>query len=329
MVEVLRTPDERFEGLEDWAFPARYQNVTADDATVLRLHYVDEGPPDAEPVLLLHGNPSWSYIHRHMIAGLVERGHRVLALDLVGMGRSDKPADPGYYTMARHVDWVGQWLRAVDLHDVTLYCQDWGGIIGLCAVVEQPERFARIVASNTGLPAGEGVNAFMKAWIELSQSGPLDIAALMTAGTTRPLTAGELRAYEAPFPDPTYQAGARQFPLLIPIQPDNPGVVITRAAWDFYASWTRPFLTVMGSRDQVAYRPGSHRKLQRIVPGAAGLPHIVVHGANHFIQEDAPDRLVEAGSTRPGSITTGRVPMPNCSPTSTASPASGSPPLRR
>lgn len=292
MVEVLRTSDERFRGLADWPFEPHYLSVRSDDGASLRFHYVDEGPRDAAPVLLMHGNPTWSYLHRHMIAGLVARGHRVVAVDLMGMGRSDKPADPKYYTLARHVDWTNQWLTAMDLTDITLYCQDWGGIIGLCVARRQPDRFARIIASNTGLPAGEGVNEFMKRWLEHSQSGPLDVGRLVANGTTHKHSDDVRRAYEAPFPDPSYQAGAREFPLLIPIQPDNPGVTITRDAWDFYKTWTKPFLTVMGSLDQVAYKPGSHRKLQRVIPGTAGQPHEVIEGASHFIQDDAPHALV-------------------------------------
>jgi haloalkane dehalogenase len=293
-VDVLRTPDDRFADLEDWDFAPQYAEVRAADGTPLRLHFVDEGPRDAPPVLMLHGNPSWSYLHRHMITGLVARGHRAVALDLVGFGRSDKPTARTDYTLASHVDWLVQWLDGSGLTDITLYCQDWGGLAGLQLLPRRPDRFARIVASNTGIPSGEGVNEFMERWLAFSQSvDALPIGTLIANGTTRRLTPGELAAYEAPYPDGTYQAGALQFPLLIPIQPDNPGVPMCRATWEFLGTWTRPFLTVMGSEDGVAYKPGAHRKFQRVVPGAAGLDHVVIEGANHFIQEDAPDQLVE------------------------------------
>ncbi len=293
-MKVLRTPDERFEGLPGWDFEPRYRNVVADDGTDLRFHFVDEGPADAAPVLLLHGNPSWSYLHRTMIRGLVDRGHRVVALDLMGLGRSDKPADREAYTLASHVDWLSQWLVGEDLRDITFYCQDWGGLAGLHLLRLHPDRFTRVVASNTGIPVGEGVNRFMQQWLDFSQSvDELPIAALVDSGTTRALTDAEKAAYDAPYPDGTYQASPLQFPLLIPVQPDNPGVPMCQETWAFLETWTKPFLTVFGDQDAIAFKPGAHLKLQEKVPGAQGQPHRVIEGANHFIQEDAPDELVE------------------------------------
>jgi haloalkane dehalogenase len=293
-MRILRTPDDRFADLADWHFEPRYRIVSGADGIDLRFHFVDEGPRTAAPVLLLHGNPSWSYLHRHMINGLVALGHRVLAVDLMGLGRSDKPDQPAYYTLARHLDWMEQWLVGEDLHGVTLYCQDWGGTIGLCLVARQPERFARVIASNTGLPAGEGVNRFMQGWLDYSQSvDEMHVSKMVQGIMTHRLSPEEARAWDAPFPDGTYQASIKQFPLLIPLQADNPGVAITKAAWDFYASWTKPFLTVFGGLDPIAAKPGAHRKLQENIPGAAGQPHVMIDDANHFIQEDAPQQLVE------------------------------------
>jgi haloalkane dehalogenase len=293
-MNVLRTPDARFENLPDWPYAPNYVTVHAPDGTALRLHYVDEGPRDVAPILLMHGNPSWSYLHRHMISGLIGRGHRVLAVDLMGMGRSDKPAEKSEYTLARHVDWIGQFLVALDLQNITLYCQDWGGIIGLCAVADHGDRFARIIASNTGIPEGGGVNKFMQAWLDHSQSvDALDVSGLVGGLTSRPLTDDEAAAYDAPFPDGTYQASPKQFPLLIPLQADNPGVPQAKATWAFLESWHKPFLTVFGSLDPISTRPGSHLQLQRRVPGAAGLDHVMIEGANHFIQEDAHVQLVD------------------------------------
>ena len=293
-MDVLRTPDERFADLDGYDFTPHYAEVTAADGTPLRFHFVDEGPRDAAPVLMLHGNPTWSYLHRDMVRGLAARGHRSIALDLIGFGRSDKPAARSDYTLASHVDWLGQWLEGSGLTDITLYCQDWGGLAGLQLLPRQADRFARVIASNTGIPSGEGVNEFMQRWLEFSQSvEALPIAGLVNGGTGRDLTPGELAAYDAPFPDGSYQAGALQFPLLIPIQPDNPGVPMCRATWEFLAGWEKPFLTVMGSEDGVAYKPGAHRKFQRVVPGAAGLDHVVRAGAGPFIQADASDRLVD------------------------------------
>ena len=200
-MRVLQTPDVRFANLVDWPYRPRYRTITSDDGLELRYHFVDEGPPDASPVLLLHGNPSWSYLHRHMIQGLTERGHRVVALDLMGLGRSDKPDDPGYYTLTRHLDWMEQWLVDEDLHDVTLYCQDWGGTTGLCLVARQPDRFARIVASNTGLPSGEGVNKFMQDWLDYSQSvEEMHVSTMVRAITTHQFTDDEARGGMRPSP---------------------------------------------------------------------------------------------------------------------------------
>ncbi len=293
-MEVLRTPDERFEDLPDWDFAPHYRSVTAADGTELRFHFVDEGPRDAAPILLLHGNPSWSYLHRHMVRGLADLGHRVLALDLMGMGRSDKPAARSDYTLANHVDWMGQWLEGEDLAGVTLYCQDWGGLTGLQLLPDHGDRVDRVLASNTGIPVGEGVNRFMQQWLDFSQSvTELPIGSLVAGGTSRTLTPEEQAAYDAPFPDGTYQTSALQFPLLIPLQPDNPGVPQSKATWAYLATWEKPFLTVFGSEDAIAYKPGAHVRFQEVVPGAQGQPHEVIEGANHFIQEDASERLIE------------------------------------
>jgi haloalkane dehalogenase len=292
-VDVVRTPDERFDDLPDYAFAPHYREVEADDGTLLRFHFVDEGPRDAAPVLLLHGNPTWCYLYRHLIGPLVERGHRVVALDLMGMGRSDKPVDPDEYTLASHVDWMGRWLEAEDLADITLFCQDWGGILGLCLLPTRGGRFARVIASNTGLPEGRGMNSFMEDWLAFSQSvDMLPVGALVQGGSTRVLTPDEVAAYDAPSPDGSVQVSPKRFPVLIPLQPDNPGVPQALATWTFLESWTKPFLTVFGDRDAVAFKAGAHLVLQRRIPGAQGQPHLVLEGANHFIQEDAPAELV-------------------------------------
>ncbi len=294
-MEVLRTPEDRFDRLDGWTLEPRYREVRAADGTELRYHHVDEGPPDAAPILLLHGNPSWSYLYRMMIPGLVARGHRVIGLDLMGLGRSDKPTDPDVFTMDTHLDWMGQWLEAEDLRQATMFCQDWGGTLGLCLLADHGDRFDRVVAANTGLPEGEGVNEFMEQWLAFSQSvDVLPIADLVDGGTTRSLSADERAAYDAPIPDGTYQASPKRFPLLIPLQPDNPGVPRARAAWAALERWEKPFLTAFGSADAIAYRPGAHRRLQRRIPGAAGQAHVVFDGANHFLQEDVPAELVAA-----------------------------------
>jgi haloalkane dehalogenase len=293
-MEFLRTPDECFEHLDGYDFEPHYRAITTADGTSLRFHFVDEGPRDAAPVLLLHGNPSWSYLHRSMIRGLAARGHRVIALDLMGMGRSDKPTDKADYSLANHIDWMGQWLGAEGLTNITMYCQDWGGITGLNLLPSSGDRFARVIASNTGLPTGEGAGPAVDQWLAFVASvDALPISALIQGGTTRKLSAGELAAYNAPFPDGSYQASPLAFPFLIPVKPDNPGVPMCRDAWSYLATWTKPFLTVFGSEDQIAYKAGAHVRMQREIPGAANQHHIVIEGANHFIQEDASEQLVD------------------------------------
>lgn len=293
-MQVLRTPEERFADLAGWDFAPRYQEVSARDGTRLRYHFVDEGPRDAAPVLLLHGNPSWSYIHREMIRGLAAKGHRVVALDLMGLGRSDKPASPDDYTLADHVEWMRQWLEAVDLREITLYCQDWGGLAGLHLLPLFPDRFARVVASNTGVPVGEGASPLMQRWLAFSQSVPMIPCAQMIGSMVAGgLSEGAKRAYDAPYPDASYQAGVKKFPLLIPVQPDNPGVPMCKALWAFLETWQKPFLTVFGALDPIAAKPGAHLRFQERVPGAKGQPHVLFERANHFIQEDVPNELVE------------------------------------
>jgi haloalkane dehalogenase len=266
--------------------------VGDEDGTALRIHYVDEGPRDAKPILLMHGNPTWSYLHRKMIPGLAAAGHRVISVDLVGCGRSDKPARKSDYTLARHYDWIGKWLTGMDLRDVTLYCQDWGGTIGLAMVARYPDRFARVVASNTGLPTGDGESDFMKMWVGMMRDATtFPLAMLLPQGMTHKIPPEELAAYVAPFPSDDYMAGIIQFPLLIAVQPDNPGVPLNKAAWQTLEKFEKPFLTLFGELDPVA--KGADVAMQKRIPGAKGQPHHRFPTANHFIQEDVPNELVE------------------------------------
>lgn len=289
-MDVLRTPDERFTGLADYPFDPHYLTVTDADGTALRIHYVDEGPRDAAPVLLLHGEPSWSYLYRKFVPDLVARGHRVVAPDLIGFGKSDKPAERTDYTYERHVAWMSEWLCALDLRDITLFCQDWGGLIGLRLVAAFPERFARIVVSNTGLPVGTGSSEGFDAWLAFSQNVPLfPVGAIVNGGTTRELSADEIAAYDAPFPDESYKAGARQFPALVPITPEHASVDANRAAWGVLETFERPVLTAFGDKDAVT--KGGERIFIERIPGARGQPHEIVAGGGHFIQEDAPGHL--------------------------------------
>jgi haloalkane dehalogenase len=287
-MDLLRTPDSRFENLPGWTFEPRYVDLDG-----VRVHYVDEGPRSSAPVLLLHGEPSWSYLYRKMIPGLVAAGHRVVAPDLVGFGRSDKPSRREDYTYQRHVDWMAGVLATLELRDVSLFCQDWGGLLGMRLVAEHPERFARVVAANTGLPTGdERVSEAFLAWQAFSQrTEVLPVGKIIQTGCARPIAAEVIAAYDAPFPDETYKAGARQFPLLVPTRPDDPASEANRAAWRSLEQFRKPVLTAFGDSDPVT--KGAERAFQKRIPGAAGQPHVVVERAGHFVQEDAGEELAQ------------------------------------
>lgn len=290
-MDVLRTPDARFEGLLDWPYAPHYFDVRDADGTVLRLHYVDEGPRDAPPVLLMHGEPSWAYLYRHVIAGLAARGRRVIAPDLIGFGRSDKPAKRTDYTYERHVAWMSQWLTTLDLSGLTLFCQDWGGLIGLRLVAAYPERFAGLVIANTGLPVGTGMTDGFKAWLEMSQSIPvMPIGGIVNMGTGRNLTEAEVAAYDAPFPDETFKEGARQFPTLVPVTPEHASVAENIAAWAVLERFDKPVVTAFSDGDAVTR--GGDAPIQARIPGAKGQPHVTLSGG-HFLQEDSPAEIVD------------------------------------
>jgi haloalkane dehalogenase len=284
---VLRTPEERFAGLPGFPYPPRYAGVGG-----LRLAYVEAGPADGEPVLLLHGEPSWSFLYRTVMAVLAGAGLRVIAADLAGFGRSDKPAEVGDYSYARHVAWVAALAFGhLDLTGVTLVGQDWGGLIGLRLVAEHPGRFARVVAANTGLPTGD--HPMPEIWWrfrELVLTSPeLSVSRLVQSGCQHQLPPEVLAAYDAPFPDPSFLAGVRAMPLLVPTAPSDPAAEANRAAWQRLAEWDRPFLVAFSDGDPIT--GGMAPILQRTMPGAAGLEHPVIAGAGHFLQEDAGDRL--------------------------------------
>jgi len=291
VIDVLQTPDDRFAGLPGFPYAAHYASVPDGDGGQLRLHYLDEGRADAPAVLLLHGEPSWSFLYRKMIPVLVDAGLRTVAPDLVGCGRSDKPAARDDYTYQRHVDWMAALLAALDLREATLVGQDWGGLIGLRLVAEHPDRFARVVAANTFLPTGDRDpgDAF-RAWQRFSQETPtFDVGRIVNGGCTTELAPDVIAAYDAPFPDDTYKAGVRQFPLLVPSRPDDPASDANRAAWDQLRSWTKPFLTAFSDNDPIT--KGADRVLQSDIPGCQGQPHTTITGAGHFLQEDAGEEL--------------------------------------
>jgi haloalkane dehalogenase len=288
----LRTPDSRFQALPDYPFAPHYSTIRDADGTEMRLHYIDEGPRDAAPVLMLHGEPSWSFLYRKMIAGLTAKGHRAVAPDLIGFGKSDKPSEQGDYTFERHVTWMSDWLVARDLKNITLFCQDWGGLIGLRLVAAFPERFARVVVANTGLPVGTGMTEGFKQWLNFSQSVPeLPIGEIVAMGTKKGLSDAVKAAYVAPFPDETYKAGARRFPALVPVTPEQASVAENKAAWAVLSRFSKPVLTLFGDSDAVT--KGGERVFQERVPGAKGQAHTIIKDAGHFLQEDTPEELVE------------------------------------
>jgi haloalkane dehalogenase len=293
-MNVLRTPDERFTDLPGYPFAPHYVDIDDLDGAALRVHYLDEGPADAAPVLMLHGEPSWSYLYRTMIPVLVAAGHRVVAPDLVGFGRSDKPAEQDDYTFERHVRWMAQVVfDHLDLRDITYFGQDWGALVGLRLFGEQPGRYSRIVIGNGGLPTGDQKlsDAFLS-WQKFSrETEHFPVGGIVNGGCTTDLAPAVVAAYDAPFPDESYKAGARIFPSLVPTSPEDPAAAANREAWTALRGFDRPFLCAFSDKDPIT--KGGERVFLREVPGTNGQPHTTVEGAGHFLQEDAGPRLAE------------------------------------
>lgn len=290
-MDALRTPDERFEQLPGYPFAPHYVDVPDGDGGTLRVHYLDEGTAGADPVLLMHGEPSWSYLYRTMIPVLVDAGLRAVAPDLVGFGRSDKPARRTDYTYQRHVEWMRSVLEQLDLRGTTLVGQDWGGLIGLRLVAEHEPRFARVVAANTFLPTGDRHpgDAFL-AWQKFSQETErFPVGRIVNGGCTSDLPDDVIAAYDAPFPDERYKEGARQFPVLVPTRPDDPAADANRAAWKVLERWENPLLTAFSDSDPIT--AGADAVLRERIPGASGQPHTTIRGAGHFLQEDRGEEL--------------------------------------
>lgn len=286
-MRLLRTPDDRFADLPGFPYPPHYADVGG-----VRMAWVEDGPADGEPVLLLHGEPSWSYLYRTMIPVLAAAGLRAIAPDLVGFGRSDKPAELADHTYARHVEWVRALaFDVLDLRGVTLVGQDWGGLIGLRLVAEHPKRFARVVAANTGLPTGDVdmPEIWWRFRRAVERAEQLDVARLVASGCAGPLSDAVRAAYDAPFPDDTFTAGPRAMPTLVPTRPDDPASAANRAAWAVLARLDIPFLCAFSDGDPITAAMAPI--LRRTVPGAAGLDHPTITGAGHFLQEDAGPAL--------------------------------------
>jgi haloalkane dehalogenase len=295
-MKVLRTPDTCFHNLPGYPFLPHYTEV----GEGLRLHYVDEGPREGAPIVMLHGEPSWSYLYRKMIPALAAAGFRALAPDLIGFGRSDKPADPSDYSYERHVTWIREWLHALDLRGATLVCQDWGSLIGLRLAAENEDRFARIVVANGFLPtARQPVPLAFRAWRAFAAYSPLfPIGRIVASGCVSKLSRDVVAAYDAPFPSRAHKAGARVFPSLVPTRESDPAVPANRAAWDVLGRWEKPFLTLFGKNDPILGRGDA--PLQAHVPGAKGQPHERFWGG-HFVQEDRGEYLAERIATWIGS----------------------------
>jgi haloalkane dehalogenase len=311
-MDVVRTPAERFVDLPGYRYPPCYVEVGSKSTGPLRMHYVEAGPPDADPVVLLHGQPTWSYLYRTVIETLAAAGHWVIAPDLIGFGRSDKPTDRLAYTVQRHIDWMARFVGALDLSGVSLVVQDWGGPIGLAVLAGDPDRFARVVASNTilhtseaGLDGrlgwanhgiGDGRVVLQEAlvdYVSYTQRAPvLRASDFVSFATADPVAAEVLAAYDAPFPDETYKEGARQFPLLVPTRPDDPAAEANRRAWEVLASFDRPFLCAFSDADPIT--AGADALFLAQVPGTKGQEHPTIAGAGHFLQEDSGPALADA-----------------------------------
>jgi haloalkane dehalogenase len=287
--KILRTPEACFANLSDFPYVPHYTEIGG-----LRIAYIDEGPRTAPVVLLMHGEPSWSYLYRKMIPVLLQAGYRVVAPDLVGFGRSDKPARKADYSYLNHVQWMKAWMERVDLRGATLFCQDWGSLIGLRMAAELPDRFARIVLANGGLPTGttETPKAF-RIWRAFAVYSPwFPIGRIVKTGCALGLTPQEIAAYDAPFPSRKYKVAARLFPTFVPTAPDDPERQNNERAWDFFKQCQKPFLTLFSNRDPVTR--GGHKMWQKLVPGAQGQAHAVTRGAGHFLQEDKGEEVAQA-----------------------------------
>ena len=286
-MSIYRTPDARFAGLPDWPYAPKYQEI----ADGLRVHYVDEGAADAQPVLMLHGEPTWGYLYRKMIGPAVDAGFRVVVPDLIGFGRSDKPLDAAAYSYAAQVAWMRQWIEALDLSNMILACQDWGSLIGLRLVAEMPERFAGVALSNGGLPEGQPAPRAFAIWRAFSCYSPIfPIGRIVNAGAKRSLTPEEIAAYDAPFPTRASKVAARIFPSFVPLG-DNVAVFDQKRAWAALERFDKPFLCCFADGDPITR--GGDALFTGRVPGAQGMAHRTLHGG-HFIQENDPEGFVAA-----------------------------------
>jgi haloalkane dehalogenase len=285
---VLRTPDECFADIADFPYDPNYIEIDR-----LRIHYLDEGPTDGTPILLMHGEPSWCYLYRKMIPRLVEAGCRCVAPDLVGFGRSDKLAAREDYSYAFHVDMMNKFLRVIDLSNTTLFAQDWGSLIGIRVLIDNQDRFRRLIVANGGLPTGDhGVSDGFKEWLDYSQNVEnFHVGGIIKGGCADGLSPEAIAAYNAPFPNDAYKEAARIFPALVPVTPDNPESQANRDGWEALRNWNGKVLTLFSDQDPVTR--GGAKPFQKLLPGAQGQPHETIRDAGHFLQEDKGEEIAE------------------------------------
>ena len=286
---ILETPSDCFENLPGYPFSPNFKEV----GKGIRMHYVDEGAPDAPVALLLHGEPSWSYLYRKMIPILVDAGYRAIAPDLIGFGKSSKPSETSDYTYQTHLEWLGSLIEQLDLQHIHLFCQDWGGLLGLRLALQMEERFDSITASNTGLPTGKvQMPEAFKQWRIFSQQVPVfPTGKIIDGGTATELSAEVIAAYDAPYPDERFKAGARIFPALVPVEETEAEAVNNQKAWMKFSQWQKPVLTLFGDSDPVT--KGGEAFFQKVIPGCKGQPHEIIPQGGHFIQEDQGELLAE------------------------------------
>lgn len=286
-MKFLNTPASRFVNLPDYPFSANYLEIEGG----MKMHYIDEGSNEKGLVLCLHGEPSWSYLYRKMIPIFVKAGYRVIAPDLIGFGKSSKPTSTSDYTYQKHVNWTKNLISKLELSDINLFCQDWGGLIGLRILGEEPHLFSRVVAGNTFLPTGEYTpsEAFLK-WQKFSQTTPvLPVGKIIQNSTVTKMSDQEVAAYEAPYPDESYKAGARIFPSLVPTSTDDPESANNKKAWETLVKLEKPFLTLFSDSDPIT--KGVETVLQKMIPGCKGQPHTIIKGGGHFLQEDKGEEI--------------------------------------
>lgn len=292
-MNVLRTPDERFEHLPDFPFAPHYVDIPHDDGA-LRMHYIDEGPRDGEVVLMLHGEPSWSYLYRFMIPLFAAAGYRAIAPDLIGFGRSDKLPRQSDYTYEKHVAWMRSFIEKHELNKINLVCQDWGSLIGLRLAAENEDRFSRIALGNGGLPDGsQAMPKAFKVWKSFARLSPVfPIGKIVAGGCVNRPSKEIIAAYDAPFPSPKFKAATRVFPRLVPVSPDDPAAPANKSALGVFANWQKPFLTAFSNRDPITR--GGERMWQKLVPGARDVQHVIIKNAGHFLQEDKGPEFAQA-----------------------------------